>query len=68
MTELEAMHQAIELALEGWGRVAPNPLVGAVLLRDGKVIGEGYHAEFGGPMPRSTRSMAAMMPPVRRVW
>ena len=47
MTELEAMHRAIELALEGWGRVAPNPLVGAVLLRDGKVIGEGYHAEFG---------------------
>ncbi|MCH8144551.1 MAG: riboflavin biosynthesis protein RibD, partial [Gemmatimonadetes bacterium] len=43
------MHRAIELALEGWGRVAPNPLVGAVLLRDGKVIGEGYHAEFGGP-------------------
>ncbi len=41
------MHRAIELALEGWGRVAPNPLVGAVLLRDGKVIGEGYHAEFG---------------------
>jgi len=49
VTELEAMHRAIELALEGWGQVAPNPLVGAVLLREGKVIGEGYHAEFGGP-------------------
>ncbi len=49
MTELEAMRRAVQLALRGWGRVAPNPLVGAVLLRDGNVIGEGYHAEYGGP-------------------
>jgi diaminohydroxyphosphoribosylaminopyrimidine deaminase/5-amino-6-(5-phosphoribosylamino)uracil reductase len=43
------MERALSLALMGWGRVAPNPLVGAVLLRDGEVIGEGYHAEFGRP-------------------
>jgi len=43
------MERALALAREGWGRVAPNPMVGAVLLRDGEVIGEGYHAEFGGP-------------------
>ena len=43
------MLHAVQLALRGWGRVAPNPLVGAVLLRDGKVIGEGFHAEYGGP-------------------
>ena len=43
------MVRALELARRGWGRVAPNPLVGAVLLRDGEVVGEGYHAEFGGP-------------------
>ncbi len=49
VTELEAMHHAIRLALRGWGRVAPNPLVGAVVLRDGNIIGEGYHAEYGGP-------------------
>lgn len=49
MTELEAMDRALALALRGWGRVSPNPLVGAVLLRDGQVVGEGYHAEFGGP-------------------
>src|SRR3970040_2729231 len=49
MTELEAMNRALDLALRGWGRVAPNPRVGAVLLRDGQVVGEGYHAEFGGP-------------------
>jgi diaminohydroxyphosphoribosylaminopyrimidine deaminase/5-amino-6-(5-phosphoribosylamino)uracil reductase len=41
------MRRALELAWKGWGRVAPNPLVGAVVLRDGVVIGEGYHAEFG---------------------
>ena len=49
MTELRAMERALALALRGWGRVAPNPLVGAVLLRDGIVVGEGFHAEFGGP-------------------
>jgi diaminohydroxyphosphoribosylaminopyrimidine deaminase/5-amino-6-(5-phosphoribosylamino)uracil reductase len=43
------MDRALALAVKGWGRVAPNPLVGAVLLRDGQVIGEGYHAEFGAP-------------------
>lgn len=41
------MERALALARRGWGRVAPNPLVGAVLLRDGEVIGEGYHAEYG---------------------
>ena len=47
--ERAAMSRALDLALRGWGRVAPNPIVGAVLLRDGEVIGEGWHAEFGGP-------------------
>ncbi|MGH7569752.1 MAG: bifunctional diaminohydroxyphosphoribosylaminopyrimidine deaminase/5-amino-6-(5-phosphoribosylamino)uracil reductase RibD [Gemmatimonadales bacterium] len=44
-----AMRRALELALRGWGRVAPNPLVGAVVLGDGVPVAEGYHAEFGGP-------------------
>jgi len=44
-----AMTRALDLALRGWGRVAPNPMVGAVVLRDGKAIAEGWHAEFGGP-------------------
>jgi diaminohydroxyphosphoribosylaminopyrimidine deaminase/5-amino-6-(5-phosphoribosylamino)uracil reductase len=43
------MRRALRLARRGWGRVAPNPLVGAVLVRDGEVVGEGWHAEFGGP-------------------
>lgn len=42
------MRRALELAERGWGRTAPNPMVGAVLVRDGEVIAEGYHAEFGG--------------------
>lgn len=51
MTDAEhrAMERALALALNGWGRVAPNPLVGAVLLRGDEVVGEGWHAEFGGP-------------------
>jgi diaminohydroxyphosphoribosylaminopyrimidine deaminase/5-amino-6-(5-phosphoribosylamino)uracil reductase len=46
--EREAMDRAIALAWSGWGRVGRNPLVGAVVLRDGMVVGEGFHAEFGG--------------------
>jgi diaminohydroxyphosphoribosylaminopyrimidine deaminase/5-amino-6-(5-phosphoribosylamino)uracil reductase len=44
-----AMQHALTLAWRGWGRVAPNPLVGALVLRDGAVVGEGFHGEFGGP-------------------
>ena len=47
-SERDAMRRALDLALRGWGRVHPNPMVGAVLLRDGVTIGEGYHSEFGG--------------------
>ena len=41
------MARALHLALEGWGQVAPNPLVGAVLVSGDRVVGEGYHAHFG---------------------
>ncbi len=43
------MRRALELAARGWGRVEPNPCVGAVVVRRGEVVGEGWHAEFGGP-------------------
>ncbi len=43
------MRRALALALHGWGQTAPNPLVGAVVVRDGVVVGEGWHAHFGGP-------------------
>ena len=42
------MRRAISLAECGRGHTAPNPLVGAVLVRDGKIIGEGFHAFYGG--------------------
>ncbi|TVQ14201.1 MAG: bifunctional diaminohydroxyphosphoribosylaminopyrimidine deaminase/5-amino-6-(5-phosphoribosylamino)uracil reductase RibD [Bacteroidetes bacterium] len=41
------MHRCIELAKEGLGKVAPNPLVGCVIVHNNKVIGEGYHREYG---------------------
>jgi len=49
-TEQESAHlrRALELAEGGRGRVSPNPLVGAVIVRDGEAIGEGFHAELGG--------------------
>ena len=43
------MELAINLAKNGIGKVSPNPLVGCVLIKDGEVIGEGWHDEFGGP-------------------
>ena len=43
------MARAIELAQKGIGGVNPNPLVGAVVVKDGKIIGEGWHKKFGGP-------------------
>jgi diaminohydroxyphosphoribosylaminopyrimidine deaminase/5-amino-6-(5-phosphoribosylamino)uracil reductase len=47
--DLEHMRRAIALAANGWGRVAPNPMVGCVLVRDGEVVGEGWHTEYGKP-------------------
>jgi diaminohydroxyphosphoribosylaminopyrimidine deaminase/5-amino-6-(5-phosphoribosylamino)uracil reductase len=50
-TENDRAHleRAIELAHRGLGRVNPNPVVGAVVARDGRVLGEGWHEEYGGP-------------------
>lgn len=42
------MRSALELAQRGWGRVHPNPLVGAVVVHEGHIIGEGCHREYGG--------------------
>lgn len=41
------MQRCLQLASLGAGNVAPNPMVGAVLVHDGKIIGEGYHRQFG---------------------
>lgn len=47
--DAEHMRRALALARRGWGQTAPNPMVGAVIVRDGVVVGEGFHARFGGP-------------------
>ncbi len=49
------MRHALEIAIRGWGRVSPNPLVGAVVLSDGLVVGEGWHE---GPGTQHAEVMA----------
>src|SRR3954463_11391075 len=43
------MTRALRLAMNGRGRVEPNPMVGCVIVKNDRVIGEGYHQQFGGP-------------------
>ena len=43
----EFMRHALALAERGWGQTAPNPMVGAVVVSEGRVVGEGFHARFG---------------------
>src|SRR5205085_920195 len=43
------LRRAIRLAMKGRGAVEPNPMVGCVIVKDGRVLGEGYHDRFGGP-------------------
>lgn len=47
MTDRDYMERAIELAKQGIGWTNPNPLVGAVIVKDGRIIGEGYHERCG---------------------
>lgn len=49
MTDTKWMRLALDLAELGEGEVHPNPLVGAVVVREGRVVGRGYHRRFGGP-------------------
>jgi diaminohydroxyphosphoribosylaminopyrimidine deaminase / 5-amino-6-(5-phosphoribosylamino)uracil reductase len=43
------LRRALTLAARGQGRVEPNPMVGCVIVKHGRVIGEGYHRRYGGP-------------------
>jgi diaminohydroxyphosphoribosylaminopyrimidine deaminase/5-amino-6-(5-phosphoribosylamino)uracil reductase len=43
------MSRALELARLGFGKVSPNPMVGCVIVCEGKIIGEGFHQQYGGP-------------------
>ena len=42
------MKMALELAQKGMGFTAPNPMVGAVIVKNGRIIGQGYHRKYGG--------------------
>ncbi|HHX95218.1 MAG TPA: bifunctional diaminohydroxyphosphoribosylaminopyrimidine deaminase/5-amino-6-(5-phosphoribosylamino)uracil reductase RibD, partial [Clostridia bacterium] len=45
----EFMRRAFQLALKGYGSVSPNPMVGAVVVKNNTVVGEGYHLGTGCP-------------------
>ncbi|TAG28877.1 MAG: bifunctional diaminohydroxyphosphoribosylaminopyrimidine deaminase/5-amino-6-(5-phosphoribosylamino)uracil reductase RibD [Verrucomicrobia bacterium] len=47
--QIQWMQRALDLARRGWGETAPNPLVGALILEDGQLVAEGWHARDGGP-------------------
>jgi len=49
MNEQTFMQRCLGLARNGQGRVSPNPMVGCVIVQNGKVVGEGFHRQFGGP-------------------
>ncbi|MBE0537691.1 MAG: bifunctional diaminohydroxyphosphoribosylaminopyrimidine deaminase/5-amino-6-(5-phosphoribosylamino)uracil reductase RibD [Phycisphaerae bacterium] len=49
MDDTDYMQRALDLAAKGIGWVEPNPAVGCVIVKDGRVIGEGFHERFGGP-------------------
>lgn len=53
------MRRAIALARNGYGQTAPNPMVGAVIVRGGEVVGEGYHARYGQPHAEAGALQAA---------
>jgi len=51
--DVRFMRRALQLAARGRGRVEPNPMVGCVIVRNGRIIGEAYHRRFGGPHAES---------------
>jgi diaminohydroxyphosphoribosylaminopyrimidine deaminase / 5-amino-6-(5-phosphoribosylamino)uracil reductase len=53
------MRRALRLARRGWGQVSPNPLVGAVIVRNGALVAEGWHARFGEPHAEAMALRAA---------
>jgi diaminohydroxyphosphoribosylaminopyrimidine deaminase/5-amino-6-(5-phosphoribosylamino)uracil reductase len=62
--DLLHLERALELAEHGRGHTSPNPLVGAVVARDGEVLGEGYHAAYGAPHAEVSAIAACEQDPV----
>lgn len=57
------MRRAIALARQSWGRTHPNPLVGSVIVEDGEIVAEGFHAKDGGPHAERVALAALGRPP-----
>lgn len=57
------MRRALELARKGWGLTHPNPMVGSVIVEDGRIVAEGYHARDGGPHAERVALAALGRPP-----
>jgi diaminohydroxyphosphoribosylaminopyrimidine deaminase/5-amino-6-(5-phosphoribosylamino)uracil reductase len=57
------MSRALDLAIRGRGAVEPNPMVGCVVVKEGRVIGEGFHERFGGPHAEPNALAACTEPP-----
>jgi len=49
MSEQALMQRCLDLARNGLGKVSPNPMVGCIIVQNGKITGEGFHRQFGGP-------------------
>ena len=47
--DIKYMEMALQMSLKGSGFVNPNPMVGAVIVKDDIILGKGYHAYYGGP-------------------
>lgn len=47
MNDQELMRKALECAEKGWGKTSPNPMVGAIIVKNGEIVGSGYHAKAG---------------------
>ena len=48
MNDEAYMQLALDLAVKGIGKVNPNPMVGAIIVKNGRIIGRGYHEQYGG--------------------
>ena len=48
-SDADIMNQVLRLAARGRGGVEPNPMVGCIIVKDGAIIGQGYHQKYGGP-------------------
>ena len=56
------LREALRLALRGRGFVSPNPMVGAVVVKAGRIVGRGWHERFGGPHAEINALPAARAP------